>query len=91
MDDVASTIVCFLVQEGASIHIQNKKGNTPLDLCKPSLTALVTSSVARSGNYIAFIANSRIFFFFVIIVTLKDIMEVFVHLKNHLLFIQPRI
>ena len=43
-----ATIVCFLVQEGASIDIQNNKGQTPLQLCTPAMAAVITTLAERS-------------------------------------------
>ena len=36
-----ATVACFLIQEGASIVTQNKKGHTPLQSCTPDVIALV--------------------------------------------------
>ena len=36
-----ATVACFLIQEGASIVTQNKKGHTPLQSCTPEVVALV--------------------------------------------------
>ena len=36
-----ATVACFLIQEGASIVTQNKKGHTPLQSCTPDIVALV--------------------------------------------------
>ena len=36
-----ATVACFLIQEGASIVIQNKKGHTPLQACTPEVVSLV--------------------------------------------------
>ena len=39
----SATVACFLVQEGAGMYLQNKKGHTPLQLCSPDVAALVTT------------------------------------------------
>ena len=36
-----ATVACFLIQEGASIVIQNKKGRLPLQSCSPDVVSLV--------------------------------------------------
>ena len=36
-----ATVACFLIQEGASMTIQNKKGHTPLQRCTPEVVSLV--------------------------------------------------
>jgi hypothetical protein len=36
-----ATVACFLIQEGASIVTQNKKGHTPLQACTPEIVSLV--------------------------------------------------
>ena len=36
-----ATVACFLIQEGASIVIQNKKGHAPLQACTPEVVSLV--------------------------------------------------
>lgn len=50
-----STILSFLVQEGASTSVQNKEGRTPLQLCKPPMAALIESISTRSVH--KFIVN----------------------------------
>jgi hypothetical protein len=34
-------VACFLIQEGASIVTQNKKGHTALQACTPEVVSLV--------------------------------------------------
>jgi hypothetical protein len=36
-----ATVACFLIQEGASIVTQNKKGQIPLQTCTPEVVSLV--------------------------------------------------
>ena len=36
------TVACFLIQEGADILQQNKKGHTPLQTCTPEVVSMVT-------------------------------------------------
>ena len=38
-----ATVACFLIQEGASIVIPNKKGQIPLQTCTPDVVSLVMS------------------------------------------------
>lgn len=43
------TAVCFLVQEGADLHIKNRLGDSPLHLCHPDVRPIFTSFVAKYG------------------------------------------
>ena len=36
-----ATVACFLIQEGASIVVQNKKGHIPLQTRSPDVVSLV--------------------------------------------------
>lgn len=54
VEDIAqpvSTIIAFLIQEGASISAKNKEGYTPLQLCEPPVAALLKSFSKRSVEY----------------------------------------
>ena len=43
----SATIACFLVQEGADVHIQNSKGHTPLQHASPQVISLAMSYGGR--------------------------------------------
>ena len=42
-----TTVACFLVQEGAEIHLQNKNCHTPLQLCSPEIITIVMTFTGR--------------------------------------------
>ena len=41
-------LACFLVQEGADIHIKNKRGHSPMYLCPPDMQTLMLNFVNKS-------------------------------------------
>lgn len=45
-----ATVACFLVQEGANIYVQNKKGHTPLQLCPADVAAIITPFVGKPSS-----------------------------------------
>ncbi|CAL1265913.1 unnamed protein product [Larinioides sclopetarius] len=46
-----ASIACFLVSNGANLHIKNKKGQTPLDLCPdPNLCKALTKCYKEHAN-----------------------------------------
>ena len=38
---ITATVACFLIQEGANMSLQNKKGLTPLQACSPEVISMV--------------------------------------------------
>ena len=38
-------VACFLVQEGADIHIKNKEGLSPYQMMSPEVASLITAYV----------------------------------------------
>lgn len=51
----SASIACFLVSKGADIHVKNKKGQTPLDLCPdPRLNeALSKCNTGSNGSTVS--------------------------------------
>ena len=45
-------IACFLVREGADIHIENKQRRTPINLCSTDIAALIITNfvVGKHGR-----------------------------------------
>jgi E3 ubiquitin-protein ligase mind-bomb len=50
-DTQGATVACFLVQEGADLHLQNMKGHTPLQLCTPQVISLVMTFGESSSSF----------------------------------------
>lgn len=47
--------MCFLVQEGANIYLQNKKGISPLELCSSNIAALLTSFMEKQRSVLTLV------------------------------------
>ena len=43
-------VACFLVREGADIHIKNKNDNPPLQLFPPDVREVVSNFMERNGR-----------------------------------------
>ena len=43
-------VACFLVQEGADIHIKDKRGLSPYQMMSPEVASLITAYVKNTKN-----------------------------------------